>query len=349
MNKKTPVIIWGATGFTGGELLRIIARHPYMEVVGAVSRSKAGTPVGAVHPHLRFAYPNANFISPEEGGEINADLVFLALPHKAAAETAKKRLSAGQKVVDLSADFRLKNQQQYRRWYETEHPCPELLGESVYGLPELHRSEMAGTRLISGVGCNATSAIFALLPLAKADLIENARIECRVGSSEGGAEAKEGSSHALRSRSLRVVSPFLHRHMAEVLQELSLPEESISMTVTAVELVRGIQCIAHVTLKKNLREADIWKLFRTQWANEPFVSISPAKPAHFRIPDPKFVLGSNRVLTGFALAEDGRRAIMASAIDNLIKGAAGSAVQSANIMCGLDETSGLEMMPLYPA
>jgi N-acetyl-gamma-glutamyl-phosphate/LysW-gamma-L-alpha-aminoadipyl-6-phosphate reductase len=104
-----------------------------------------------------------------------------------------------------------------------------------------------------------------------------------------------------------------------------------------------------VTLKKTLREADIWKLFRTQWANEPFVSISPAKPAHFRIPDPKFVLGSNRVLTGFALAEDGRRAIMASAIDNLIKGAAGSAVQSANIMCGLDETSGLEMMPLYPA
>ena len=349
MNRKTPVIIWGATGFTGGELLRIIARHPYMEVVGAVSRSKAGTPVGAVHPHLRFAYPNTDFISPDEGGEIHADLVFLALPHKAAAETAKKRLSAGQKVVDLSADFRLKDQQQYRRWYETEHPCPELLGESVYGLPELHRSEMAGTRLISGVGCNATSAIFALLPLAKAGLIENARIECRVGSSEGGAEAKEGSSHALRSRSLRVVSPFLHRHMAEVLQELSLPEESISMTVTAVELVRGIQCIAHVTLKKTLREADIWKLFRTQWANEPFVSISPAKPAHFRIPDPKFVLGSNRVLTGFALAEDGRRAIMASAIDNLIKGAAGSAVQSANIMCGLDETSGLEMMPLYPA
>ena len=349
MNKKIPVIIWGATGFTGGELLRIIARHPYMEVVGAVSRSKAGNPIGATHPHLRFAYPNTNFISPDEGGEINADLVFLALPHKAAAEMAKKRLSAGQKVVDLSADFRLKDQEQYRRWYETEHPCPELLGESVYGLPELHRSEIAGARLISGVGCNATSAIFALLPIAKAGLIENARIECRVGSSEGGAEAKEGSLHALRSRSLRMVSPFLHRHMAEVIQELSLPEEAMSMAVTAVELVRGIQCIAHVTLKKNLREADIWKLFRSQWANEPFVSISPAKPAHFRIPDPKFVLGSNRVLTGFALAEDGKRAIMASAIDNLIKGAAGSAIQSANIMFGVEETAGLEMMPLYPA
>ncbi len=187
MNSKIPVIIWGATGFTGGELLRIIARHPYMEIAGAVSRSKAGTPIGAIHPHLRFAYPDVNFISPEEGGNVDARLVFLALPHKAAAETAKKRLSAGQKVVDLSADFRLRDHEQYKRWYETEHPCPELLEGAVYGLPELHRHEMAGAKLISGVGCNATSAIFALLPLAKAGLIESARIECRVGSSEGGA------------------------------------------------------------------------------------------------------------------------------------------------------------------
>ena len=116
MNSKIPVIIWGATGFTGGELLRIIARHPYMEVAGAVSRSKAGTPIGAIHPHLRFAYPDVNFISPEEGGNVDAGLVFLALPHKAAAETAKKRLSAGQKVVDLSADFRLRDHKQYKRW-----------------------------------------------------------------------------------------------------------------------------------------------------------------------------------------------------------------------------------------
>lgn len=349
MDRKVPVIIWGATGFTGGELLRIIARHPNMELAGAVSRSKAGTPVGAIHPHLRFAYQDANFISPEEGGEIDAELVFLALPHKAAAETANKRILAGQKVVDLSADFRLRDHQEYKRWYETEHPCPELLKGAVYGLPELHRQEMAGAKLISGVGCNATSAIFALLPFAKAGLIESARIECRVGSSEGGAEAKEGSSHSLRSRSLRVVSPFVHRHMAEVIQELAIPEEDISMTVTAVELVRGIQCIAHVTLRERLREPDIWKLYRAQWSGEPFVSLSPAKPAHFRIPDPRFVMGSNRVLTGFALAEDGRRTIAASAIDNLLKGAAGSAVQSANIMMGINEAAGLEMMPIYPA
>ncbi len=349
MDRKVPVIIWGATGFTGGELLRIIARHPYMKLAGAVSRSKAGIPIGSIHPHLRFAYQDVNFISPEEGEGTSAKLVFLALPHRAAAETAKKCLSAGQRVVDLSADFRLRNSEEYKRWYETEHPCPELLKKAVYGLPELHREEMADSDLISGVGCNATSAIFALLPLAKAGLIESARIECRVGSSEGGAEAKEGSSHSLRSRSLRVVSPFVHRHMAEVVQELKLPEQMISMTVTAVELVRGIQCIAHVTLSRKLRDADIWKLYRAQWSGEPFVSVSPAKPAHFRIPDPRFVLGSNRVLTGFALAEDGKRLIAASAIDNLLKGAAGSAVQSANIMMGTEESAGLEMMPLYPA
>ena len=219
----------------------------------------------------------------------------------------------------------------------------------VYGLPELHRAEMASARLISGVGCNATSAITALLPLARAGLIEEARIECRVGSSEAGANADEGSAHSMRSRVLRVVNPFVHRHMAEVVQELSMEQSSFTMGVTAVELVRGIQCLAHVTLNRQVREAEIWKLYRAAWNGEPFVSFTPAKPAHFRIPDPRFVIGSNRVLTGFMLAEDGHRMIAASAIDNLMKGAAGSAVQCANLMFGLPETEGLDMMPVYPA
>lgn len=349
MTKKISVTIWGATGFTGGELLRILACHPQMEVVGAVSRSSAGTPVGAVHPHLRHAYPDTAFISPEQGEALTADLAFLALPHRASAVRAKTLLEAGQKAVDLSADFRLRTAKEYEDWYGVEHPCPELLGEAVYGLPELHRGEMPGARIVSGVGCNATAAICALLPLAKAGLIEDARIECRVGSSEGGAAGGEGSAHPLRSRTLRVVTPFEHRHMAEIIQELDLPREKFTMGVTAVELVRGIQCVAHVTLSQKLREADVWKLYRSAWAGEPFVSTTPAKPAHLRIPDPRFVLGSNRVLVGFALAADGRRMIAASALDNLMKGAAGSAVQSANLMTGLDETLGLQMMPVYPA
>ncbi|MDR3332365.1 MAG: N-acetyl-gamma-glutamyl-phosphate reductase [Synergistaceae bacterium] len=349
MAEKIPVTVWGATGFIGGELMRVIAGHPGMEAVGAISRSSAGTAVGAAHPHLRHAYRDMTFISADQGEALDSPLAFLALPHRASAAMAKRLLGLGRRVVDLSADFRLRSAEEYLKWYGVEHPCPELLGEAVYGLPELHRGEMTGARLISGVGCNATSAICALRPLVKEGLIEEARIECRVGSSEGGAHGDEGSSHPLRSRTLRVVSPFVHRHAAELIQELGLPGEKFTMGVTAVELVRGIQCLAHVTLTRAVKEVDLWKLYRAAWSGEAFVSATPAKPAHLRIPDPRFVMGSNRVLVGFALAEDGRRAIAASALDNLMKGAAGSAVQSANIMLGLDETSGLDMMPVYPA
>lgn len=349
MTDRIPVVVWGATGFAGAELLRILARHPHFETVGAVSRTKAGSQVGAVHPHLRHVYKDMTFISPEEAASLGAQLAFLALPHRASAQEAVRRIEAGEKVVDLSADFRLKSAEAYKEWYGVEHPAPELLSEAVYGLPELHRAELPGARLVSGVGCNATSVITALLPTAKAGLIEDARIECRVGSSEAGANADEGSAHALRSRAMRVVSPFVHRHMAEVVQELGISRELFTMGVTAAEMVRGIQCVAHVTLRRAVREADIWKLYRAAWGGEPFVSFTAAKPAHFRIPDPRFVLGSNRVLTGFMLDGDGRRMIAASAIDNLMKGAAGSAVQCANLMFGLDETAGLDMMPVYPA
>ncbi|MDO5114809.1 MAG: N-acetyl-gamma-glutamyl-phosphate reductase [Synergistaceae bacterium] len=349
MTTAIPVTIWGATGFAGAELLRIFARHPRFEVIGAVSRSKAGVAVGAVHPQLRHVYNDMTFISPEDAEGLSPAAAFLALPHRASAREALRRLEAGERVIDLSADFRLRSAEAYQEWYGVEHPAPSLLSEAVYGLPELHRAEMANARLISGVGCNATAAITALLPLARAGLIESARIECRVGSSESGAGADEGSAHAVRSRALRVVSPFVHRHMAEVEQELSVPRQAFTMGVTAVEMVRGIQCLAHLTLNRQQREADIWKLYRAAWKGETFVSFTAAKPAHFRIPDPRFVIGSNRVLTGFVLAEDGRRMIAASAIDNLMKGAAGSAVQCANIMFGLEESAGLDMMPLYPA
>ncbi|MDR0652680.1 MAG: N-acetyl-gamma-glutamyl-phosphate reductase [Synergistaceae bacterium] len=349
MTSKISATIWGGTGFAGGELLRILARHPNMDVKGVVSHSSAGSAVGAAHPHLRHSFPETVFVSRVEGFEINAELAFLALPHRSSAQVARGLLERGVKVVDLSADFRLRSASDYLRWYEAEHPCPELLSEAVYGLPELHRSEMKDARLISGVGCNAASAIFALLPAARAGLVEDVHIECRVGSSEGGAHGGEGSSHPLRSRALRVVTPFTHRHMAELTQELEISEDRMTMGVTAVELVRGIQCVAHIRLNRALREADLWKLYRSSWSGEHFVSVTPAKPAHLSIPDPRFVLGSNRVLTGFSLSGDGKRLLAASALDNLMKGAAGSAVQSANIMMGFDERAGLDMMPVYPA
>ena len=343
------VAVWGATGLTGGELLRLVAGHPGMELACAVSRGRAGQPLGGTHPHLRHAYPSRAFVSPEEGRETQADLAFLALPHGASAEEAARCLAQGQKVVDLSADFRLGDPEAHRRWYGAEAPEPGLRGRRVYGLPELHREALRGADLVSGVGCNATAAILALLPLARAGVLEEARVECRVGSSEGGASGDEGSHHPWRSRALRVVTPFAHRHLGELCQELGLEEERLTLGVTAVELVRGVQCLVHGTLSRPMGESDLWRLYRGAYGGEPFVDLCPARPAHQRIPDPRHVLGSNRVRVGFALAEGGRRILAASALDNLMKGAAGTAVQGANLALGLPETRGLDMLPVFPA
>jgi N-acetyl-gamma-glutamyl-phosphate/LysW-gamma-L-alpha-aminoadipyl-6-phosphate reductase len=224
-----------------------------------------------------------------------------------------------------------------------------MLSEAVYGLPELHREELRGAHLASGVGCNATATNLALFPLAREGLIQEARVECRVGSSEAGSSASEGSHHPFRSRALRIVEPFRHRHLAEVAQEMEMAEDSLSMTVTAVEMVRGVQMMARVTFRETLREADLWKLYRKAFRGQPFLGLCPARPKHLRFPDPRLVMGSNQVLVGFALEQGGRTGIVVSAIDNLMKGASGTAVQAANLMMGLDETLGLQMLPVYPA
>ena len=174
-------------------------------------------------------------------------------------------------------------------------------------------------------------------------------MELRVGSSEGGAEPSQGGHHPYRTNVLRVIEPFRHRHLAEVIQETGIPEERLLMSVTAVPVVRGVQMFAQVTLSKKCRESEIWSAYRKAFEGQPFLSLCPARPAHLRFPDPRLVLGSNRCMVGFALEGDGRRLVLVSAIDNLMKGAAGSAVQCANIMLGLGETEGLAMIPVYPA
>ncbi len=346
---KHPVLIYGGSGMAGGELLRILAGHPQMEVAGVVSRGKAGHPVASVHPHLRPDYPALSFIDPGQAETLRPALVFLALPHGSSAPLLRGFLDRGIKVVDLAADVRLRSPERYERWYGAAHPDPGLLEEAVYGLPELHREQIRGANLVSGVGCNATAAILGLFPLARAGIVFEARVEARVGSSEGGSRATEGSHHPYRSRSLRMFEPFAHRHLAEASQELGLPEDRLTLGVTAVENVRGVQAVATVTLSESLREADLWKLYRGAYAGEPFVSICPAKPSHLRLPDPRLVMGSNRVLVGFALHPDGRRLTAVCAIDNLLKGAAGTAVQAANLVLGCPESAGLEMRPVYPA
>ncbi len=333
----------------GGEVLRILAGHPDIEVVGAVSRSKATQPVWTIHPHLRPDFPEMAFIAPEEALNVEADVVFLALPHKASWATIKEYRKRGVKVADLSADVRLRDMAMYKEWYGQDHPAPELMDEAVYGLPELHREELKRTSLASGVGCNATAAILGLAPLARAGLIAEARMELRVGSSEAGAAPSQGGHHPYRDRTLRVYEPFRHRHLAEVVQECGLDASVFTMTMTAAPIVRGVQMLAQVRLTRKAKEPEIWKACRAAMGEQPFWSLSPARPAHLRLPDPRMVLGSNRALTGFSLHEDGERLLVVSAIDNLMKGAAGTAVQCANLMLGLDETAGLTMRPLYPA
>ena len=333
----------------GGEVLRILAAHPSIEAVCAVSRGKQGQPVWHTHPHLRASFPELAFSAPEETLKHEADVAFLALPHGTSQPLIKEYLDRGVKVADLSGDVRLKNAADYEKWYGAAPRHPELLERAVYGLPELHRTELQGASLASGVGCNASCSILGLYPLARAGILGDVRIEVRVGSSEAGATPTLGSHHPYRSRTLRVYEPFRHRHLAEILQELDLSEERVTMTMTAVEMIRGVQMIAQISLSRPVKEAELWKLYRSAYADEPFVSLCPARPSHLRLPDPKLVTGSNRVLTGFSLHEDGTRLVVVCALDNLMKGAAGSAVQSANILLGLPETEGLNMLPVYPA
>lgn len=343
------VVVWGASGLAGGELLRILSGHPVFEPVGAVSRKRTGLPVWHVHPHLRSNFPDLTFVAPEEALEMETDLVFLAVPHGTGAPLIDSYRNRGVKVVDLSADVRLRDPEAVRRWYGDVTIGEGVRAEAVYGLPELHREELARASLASGVGCNATAANLGLFPLARAGVLEEVRLECRVGSSEAGSSPSEGSHHPFRSRALRIVEPFRHRHLAEVAQELELEERKLTMTVTAAEMVRGVQMMARVVFRKSLREADLWRIYRKAFRGEPFLELCPARPRHLRFPDPRLVMGSNRVLVGFALEEDGQTGMVVSALDNLMKGAAGTAVQAANLMMGQPETSGLEMSPVYPA
>jgi N-acetyl-gamma-glutamyl-phosphate/LysW-gamma-L-alpha-aminoadipyl-6-phosphate reductase len=333
----------------GGEVLRILAGHPCVEVVAAVSRSRAAQPVWTIHPHLRPDYPETVFVTPGEAFSIETDVAFLALPHGASWATIREYRKRGVKVADLSADVRLRDLAAYKEWYGQDHPAPELVDEAVYGLPELHREELKRTSLASGVGCNAACAILGLAPLAKAGLIADARMELRVGSSEAGATPSQGGHHPYRDRTLRVYEAFRHRHLAEVVQECALDASIFTMTMTAAPVVRGVQMLAQVRLSRQVREPELWRTFRAEAAGQPFWSLSPARPAHLRLPDPRLVMGSNRALTGFALHDDGERLLVVSAIDNLMKGAAGTAVQCANLMLGLKETEGLTMRPVYPA
>lgn len=348
MNPVRASII-GASGYTGGELLRLLHAHPGVEIAQATSRTLRGQPVSRSHPNLR-GHLGLSYTTPDEVGP--CDVLFLCMPHGKAAGEIDRWRGIAPLIVDLSADFRLGDPDRYRRWYNEDHPNPAALGEARYGLPEVGRAALPGATLISGVGCNATAMTLALRPLSEAGLIGRAICDVKVGSSEAGADPGPGSHHPVRARTARTYSASGHRHLGEVEQNLApgaggAPD--VDATITAVDMVRGVLCTAHITPTRPLSTKDLWRLFRGAYSDEPFVRIVADRQGPHRFPDPRVLVGSNHADVGFAVDERSGRVITFCAIDNLVKGAAGSAVQSMNIALGLGETTGLGFPGLHPA
>ena len=335
--------IVGASGYGGGELLRLLLQHPQVEVHQCTSERFVGKPVTRLHPNLRKR-TNLKFCSIQDLETV--DLIFTALPHTRCMQKFAEFSKLADRIVDLSADFRLKDADIYRQWYGVDHSQPDKLGDFVYGNVELHREEMKQSRYISGAGCNATATILPLWPLFKEGVVDTTRpviAEAKCGSSEGGNSASEASHHPERSGCVRSYRPTGHRHIAEMEQELGNP---IHFSATSIEMVRGILVTAHLFVNGGITEKDIWKTYRQVYGQEPFIRIVKEKQGLYRYPEPKILAGSNYCDIGFELSGD--RLVVISAIDNLMKGAAGQAVHAMNVMCGFEETQGLEFTGLHP-
>ena len=336
--------IVGGSGYTGGELLRLLLRHPKVEVAQVTSDSMAGKPICRAHPNLRkvtdLTFTPHSDLEP-------CDLLFLAMPHGRSMGRMSDFLVRAGKVIDLSADFRLKDPALYREYYGVEHPRPDLLAQSVYGLPELHREAIRQATLVSGPGCIATAAILAVHPLAKAGLIDPKRlvVDAKTGSSAGGVDGGVASQHPERSGVMRIYAPAGHRHTAEIEQETGV---KVALSCHAVEAVRGILATCHAFLQDSVTSKDLWRVYREAYRGEPFVRIVTEAAGLYRYPEPKILAGTNFCDVGFALDAHANRVVSVAALDNLMKGAAGTAVQCMNLVAGYPETMGLDFLGLHP-
>ncbi|MFQ5615498.1 MAG: N-acetyl-gamma-glutamyl-phosphate reductase [Anaerolineales bacterium] len=338
--------IVGASGYTGGELLRILLDHPEVEIIRATSRSRAGEFVYQTHPNLRKR-TRLKFTAPDPLEP--CDVFFLALPHGRAQTQIERYAAHASHIIDLSGDFRLNDAAAYEKWYGQPHQAPAWLDKFVYGLPELHREELRGARYVSGVGCNATAVNLALLPLVQAGLLDQDKpivADIKVGSSEGGASGNPGSHHPERSGVIRTFSPFGHRHTAEVIQEMGLANASLCMT--SVDLVRGALAAVHAFVRPGVALKDLWRAYRAAARENPFLRVVKERRGVYRVPEPKILAGSNYADLGFDLDSGSGRVVSICAIDNLMKGASGTAVQCMNLMFGFEEGLGLEFPGLHP-
>lgn len=336
--------IVGGSGYVGGELLRLLVRHPEVEVQQVTSDSMAGKSVGRAHPNLRKA-TDLEFVP--HSALRPADVTFLATPHGESMARVPSLLETGGIVIDLSADFRLHDAAAYPQYYHREHPRPDLLARAVYGLPELHRDELRTASLIAVPGCIATASILALRPLATSRLLDPRPVvvDAKTGSSASGQEPGPAGSHAERSGVMRAYSAAGHRHTAEVEQEVGVP---IALSCHAVEAVRGVLATGHAFVMRTVDDKELWRTYRAAYGGEPFVRIVHESDGIHREPEPKILAGSNYCEVGFANDPHAGRVVALAALDNLMKGAAGNAVQCLNVRAGYPETAGLEFLGLHP-
>jgi N-acetyl-gamma-glutamyl-phosphate/LysW-gamma-L-alpha-aminoadipyl-6-phosphate reductase len=345
--------IIGGSGYVGGELLRLLLMHPQVEVTSVTSRQSAGEYIFNAHPNLR-GLTQLKFV-PQDITELqkNCDLVFTATPHGGSVNLVPKLLEVGLKVIDMSADYRLKNPADYETYYGWAHAHPELLKEAAYGLPELHREEIKKARLIGCPGCMATATILALVPIVKAGLVETNHIvaDLKVGSSGGGSKPTPASHHPERFGGVRPYQVVGHRHIGEIEQEVTaVASEPVKLAFTphAVNMVRGILVTAHAFVKQEIEAKDVWKALRGMYGSEPFIRLVKYQKGCYQLPDPKVTQGTNFCDVGFEIDPHAKRLLMFSAIDNMVKGASGQGVQCLNLMMGIDETTGLKSTGFHP-
>jgi N-acetyl-gamma-glutamyl-phosphate reductase len=345
------VAIVGATGYVGAELVRLLARHPNVDIVGLVGRERHGEPLAGIHPHLATEGLRVFDAVPDD-----AEAVFLALPHGAAAARIEEFQGQGLTVIDLGPDFRLRDAEDYPRWYHFDHPRPELLGTAVYGLPELHRAELSAAgrergAIVGAPGCYATTTILALAPLARAGLIGDLVVDAKSGVSGAGRDPKPDLQFGEVNESVKAYGIFTHRHIGEIEQELGAlggglganpGVRGVDFLPHLIPMTRGILSAGHVRTTRAVTQAELDDLYHDAYGDEPFVAVTEAAPAT------KHVLGSNEARVWCRLDERNGRVLAIGVLDNLVKGAAGQAIQAFNVVHGLPETAGLLQLPLAP-
>ncbi|MGI9304888.1 MAG: N-acetyl-gamma-glutamyl-phosphate reductase [Gammaproteobacteria bacterium] len=341
---KTGIV--GATGYTGAELLRLLAMHPETELVTVTSRSEAGRRVDALFPNLRGSVDNV-FAAPDMDVLGDCDVVFFATPNGTAMRAVPALLDAGAKVIDLAADFRLRDPAVWRQWYAEEHTCPDLLSEAVYGLPEINRAAIGAARLVANPGCYPTAVTLGFLPLLEHNLVDAAGLiaDAKSGVSGAGRKASIGILSSEVGENFRAYGVGGHRHLPEIRQTLSGiagTEVGLTFTPHLVPMIRGIHATLYARINRDV--GNLQRIFEERYAREPFVDVMPAG-SH---PETRSVRGANQCRLAVHRPQHGDVAVVLSVTDNLVKGAAGQALQNMNLMFGLDETAGLNGIALVP-